>query len=307
MGQAAVRAALPVGFVNAARPAPLLPILAAAATGFQVGAAAVATRFVIGESDPAALALLRYLIAFCCLAPVVFYVSRQRIEPRHWLPISLLGMAQFGLLVWLFNIGLIHITAALGALIFSTAPLLTLVFAVAARQEVFTRAKVIGILLSLAGVAVAMSEGVLAGAWQSDTFWGGLAVFGSALTAAACNVLYQPYLARYQALPVALLSIFAAVCCLTLWVALAGSWEGLSGFSSPGWGAVVFIGVSSAVGFWLWTWALKHALASRAAIFLTLSPFVAMTLGYLLLGEAVTLAFFAGLTMVAAGLVLALR
>ena len=147
----------------------------------------------------------------------------------------------------------------------------------------------------------------MAGVWQSDTFWGGLAVFGSALTAAACNVLYQPYLARYQALPVALLSIFAAVCCLTLWVALVGTWDNLSGFSAPGWGAVFFIGISSAIGFWLWTWALKHAAASRAAILLTLSPFVAMALGYLLLGEAVTLAFFAGLIMVAVGLVLALR
>jgi hypothetical protein len=50
-----------------AKPNNLLAVLAAAATGVQVGSAIVATRFVIDQTDPVTLAFLRYLIGFCLL------------------------------------------------------------------------------------------------------------------------------------------------------------------------------------------------------------------------------------------------
>ena len=48
-----------------------LPAAAAAATGIFVGSTMVATRFVIDQTDPASLALLRYLIGVLCLAAPV--------------------------------------------------------------------------------------------------------------------------------------------------------------------------------------------------------------------------------------------
>ena len=59
-----------------------LAILAAAAVGVQVGAAIVATRFVIGQTGPASLALLRYAIGFLCLLPAVLASRRVRFDPR---------------------------------------------------------------------------------------------------------------------------------------------------------------------------------------------------------------------------------
>ncbi len=47
----------------------LLPVAASAATGIFVGSTMVATRFVIDQTDPASLALLRYLIGLLCLVP----------------------------------------------------------------------------------------------------------------------------------------------------------------------------------------------------------------------------------------------
>ena len=46
-----------------------LALLAAAATGMQVGAATVASRFVLAEIPPLTLAMLRYAIALTCLLP----------------------------------------------------------------------------------------------------------------------------------------------------------------------------------------------------------------------------------------------
>jgi drug/metabolite transporter (DMT)-like permease len=88
---------------------------AAAATGILVGSAIVATRFVIDQSTPLSLALLRYLIGFCVLLPALLSArSIGRIRRGDVLPIGLLGIAQFGILIALLN----PITAAgLGALV----------------------------------------------------------------------------------------------------------------------------------------------------------------------------------------------
>src|SRR5262249_5201380 len=51
------------------RISPVLPVLAAVATGVQVGSAMVATRFVVDQTGPASLALLRYAIGAGCLLP----------------------------------------------------------------------------------------------------------------------------------------------------------------------------------------------------------------------------------------------
>lgn len=49
---------------------------AAAATGVQVGAAIVASRFAVGEVPPLTLALLRYAVGFLCLAPFAWPVLK---------------------------------------------------------------------------------------------------------------------------------------------------------------------------------------------------------------------------------------
>ena len=78
---------------------PGLPILAAAAVGVQVGAAIVASRYVIGQTTPVALALLRYAIGVLCLVPALMLAQRVRFAARDVIPIGLLGIVQFGVLI----------------------------------------------------------------------------------------------------------------------------------------------------------------------------------------------------------------
>ena len=69
-----------------------------------------------------------------------------------------------------------------------------------------------------------------------------------------------------------------------------------------GWAAVVFIGVSSGVGYFLWLWALGHASPTRVTVFLALSPITAGILGVLLLGETLSFGLWAGLAAVVVGI-----
>ncbi|MEA2873537.1 MAG: hypothetical protein QOH67_3513 [Hyphomicrobiales bacterium] len=281
-----------------------LAVCAAAITGIQVGAAIVATRFVAADISPASLAFLRYAIGVACLVPAVAMAQRTRFARADILPIALLGIGQFGILIALLNYGLQTVPAARGALIFATFPLLTLVVAALLGHERVTTRKISGILATLLGVFLALSDKILNGAsvhgWSELA--GELAILASAATGAVCSVLYRPYLARYPTLPVSAFAMAAAAAALLVPAALGDLFTAPAQLSLHAWAAIVFIGLSSGGGYVLWLWALKNIAATRVTVFLALSPITAAALGVALLGEPVTAGMMAGVVCVAAGL-----
>lgn len=272
-----------------------------------VGSAIVASRFVLVQTDPLSLALLRYFIGFCCLLPPLLLAARTRFDGRDIVPLGLLGITQFGILVVLLNYSLEFIPSARAALIFATFPLLTLIIAAALGRERLTWPKLLGVSATLVGVALALGPGAgnpgsSAGAWI-----GALAAFASALSGAVCSVLYRPYLQKYPTLAVSALAMAASVLFLAVLALVRGSWHSLAHIDPAGWLAVGFIGLSSGIGYYLWLWALNHTTPTRVTVFLALSPATATGLGALWLGERVTSAFLLGLLCVIAGLWLAYR
>ncbi len=280
---------------------------AAALTGILVGAAIVATRSVVDEAGPATLALLRYLIGLGCLLPPLLLSTRTPFERRDLVPIALLGITQFGILIALLNYGLRFIPSARAAMIFATFPLLTMLLATALGHERLTPAKVLGVLLTIVGVGVALGERMVYRSGGATGWVGELAVFGSALSGAVCSVLYRPYLQKYRTLPVSAFAMLASV----VFLAPLAVGEGVVGtpptFTTGGWVAIVFIGLSSGLGYYLWLWALNHTTPTRVTVFLALSPLTAAGLGALFLAERVSAALLLGLACVALGLWVAHR
>jgi drug/metabolite transporter (DMT)-like permease len=101
---------------------------------------------------------------------------------------------------------------------------------------------------------------------------------------------------------VSVIAMAAAVLFLAAWGWAEGGAARIAQVSAAGWRAVVFIGVSSGVGYFLWLWALRHAPASRVSLFLSLSPLTAMLLGVLWLGEPLAPRLWLALALVVAGL-----
>jgi drug/metabolite transporter (DMT)-like permease len=265
----------------------------------------VATRFVIHQTAPASLALLRYLIGFCCLLPPVLLSGRVRFERRDLLPIGLLGITQFGILIALLNYGLQFIPSARGALIFATMPLLTMMLATLLGRERLTLVKTLGVLLTIVGVSFALGEKTIQRGGGTHEWVGELAVFASALSGAICSVLYRPYLRKYPTLPVSAFAMLASVGFLAVLAAGEGFFSSLPRFTEMGWLAVVFIGINSGIGYYLWLWALNHTTPTKVTVFLALSPITATGLGALLLAERISMMSLLGLAFVVLGLWLA--
>ena len=279
--------------------------VAAAAAGALVGSGIVATRLVIAQSDPAALAFLRYVIGVLCLLPPLALAGWSRIAPRDLLPIALLGIGQFGILIVLLNYGLQFMPSARGALLFATFPLMTMLLAAALGKERLTPFKIVGVTATVIGVGLVFGEKAL----QPGTAgWiGEIAVLGSAFCGALCSVLYRPYLQRYPPLTVSAFAMFASVLFLGALTGADGFFAQWPDYTAGGWFAVGFIGISSGIGYYLWLWALKHTTPTRVAVFLSLSPITATVPGALVLFEPVSATFLIGLAAVAFGLIVAHR
>jgi drug/metabolite transporter (DMT)-like permease len=96
--------------------------------------------------------------------------------------------------------------------------------------------------------------------------------------------------------------MLASVGFLAVLAAGEGFFHSLPYFTAAGWLAVVFIGISSGIGYYLWLWALNHTTPTKVTVFLALSPITAAGLGALLLEEGISIMLFLGLACVVLGL-----
>ena len=259
-----------------------------------------ASRPLLETLDPATLAAVRYAVGLLVLAPFVLRGPPVAIARRDLGPILVLGIGQFGVLIWLLNAGLVTVPARLGALLFSTFPLMTLLLTAATGRERLTGAALGGAALCLAGLAATLGLDGRAG-------WGAALVLASAAVGAVCAVGYRPYLRRYPTLAVgwrAMAAAGAALAPLALW---EGGLADLARLDTAGWALVAFVGTASGAGYLLWLTALRHAPASQATLLLGLSPLVALALDAAVLGQAPGPGVLLGLPLILGGLALALR
>jgi drug/metabolite transporter (DMT)-like permease len=284
------------------------PLWAAAGTGIQVGAAMVATRYVVDAAGPGSLGFLRYLLGLICLVPALWLRPWQSIAARDLLPIGLLGIGQFAALISLLNYSLLHIPAARASLLFSTFPLMTMILSALLGRERLTTAKVGGSLLTFAGVAIALGGAAMTAQPEHGSVWlGTLSALGAAFCGAICSIFYAPYVARSSAMHVTAFAMFVAVLALAGIAAGEGFFATWPLFTAVEVAAVGFIGVSSGIGFFLWVYALGNAPPSLVTLFLGLGPVTAALGGTALLGEPLPVAALLGLGCVLAGLWCALK
>lgn len=280
-----------------------LGVAAALASSTLGGTSVVATRYLMGALDPATLGVFRFGIGCVLLLPVVLALRAPWPPRRDWPTVVLLGLLFFAAFPFLFNAALAHTTAARGALALSTQPLLTLAVGAALGAERLTPRKAAGVLLAMAGVALALGAGLAGappGAWRGDLLMVG---------AAGCGTLYsvwsRPFVRRSSPLSFTAVGMAAGACGLAA-LALATGPAALPALDPAGWAAVLYLGVvGGALTFFLWVFALGRTTPTRVAISVTVNPVVAALLGILVLAEPPGWPLLAGLAAVAAGIALA--
>jgi drug/metabolite transporter (DMT)-like permease len=265
------------------------------------GAAAVATRYLIGSADPFTLAAIRFGGGVLCLLPFALLLGVRFPQRRDWPAVAGLGFMFFAVFFVLYNVALAYTTVARGTLALSTLPLMTMIVGAALRIEALTTRKTLGILLAMFGVAAALVAALAdapPGAWRGD-----LIMAGATLCMALYNVWTRPFIQRSSALGFVTASMGVGAAALVAISALHGGAARLAAFSSSEWIAAAYLAAGGgALAFFLWVFALQHASPSRVANTMTVNPIVAGLLAVLILHEPITLRLAVGLIAVCAGL-----
>jgi drug/metabolite transporter (DMT)-like permease len=288
------------------------PRLAANAGAFVAavlfGSSVVAVRVAVQEVPPLSLAVLRFGQGGLLLVFVLLLVGGRGVLRVKWrdLPLLvLLGAIFFAVFPVTFNASLRLIEASRGALLLATIPLWSALLARISRSERLSPRQVVGVLISLAGVGLALAEREVGGQGGLGTLAGDGLMLVTALCGAAYGVLAQRAFARYAALTVTAYAMVLG----TLLLLPAAVAEGLVGvlprLDRQTVALLVFLGVfGGALGFFLWTFALTRLTPTQVAVYINLNPLVAILLAAVLLAERLTVAFALGFGAVLVGVLL---
>jgi drug/metabolite transporter (DMT)-like permease len=279
-----------------------LPYLAASFTGIQVGAALVASEAVVETTGAAGLGFWRYLIASIVLVPFWIASRKPCIGRGDLLPISIIGIGQFGLLIAMLNVAVLLASSARVSFVFAALPLATLAFERMIFHMRISKAETLAILLSLLGIAVLLGTDLYASATGPFEVLGLLAALVATLTGAVCSVYLRPYVRRYGGVQVSLLAMLASLVPLGAFAALESQGLSTGGSTYATVLLVVGIGLSSGAGFWCWLYALSHIPAGHVTAFLGLSPITAALLSVAFNNESTTASVIAALGLVVAAL-----
>ena len=284
----------------------LLANFAAAFASLSAGVSIVATRFVIGETDPISLAFFRYFIGAMCLLPfLAIGLKRVRLPANHIPPLIVLGIILYAYFPWSFTASLKYTTAAYGAIALATMPIITLLIAWTMKREPLTGAKFLSVVLAFAGVVTAVSDSLFGDNPGGNHLLGISIMLTASLAASIYSVFAKPFLVAYGTTLITALSMTIGMIALSPLAYGEGALSGIPEFSPLGWAAVLFLGViGGAVQFTSYTWALSWLAPTRVAIYLTLNPISAIFLAWPLLGEPITVEAIIGLMLVLSGIFL---
>lgn len=276
-------------------------ILAAILSSTLGGIAAASTRFVIADTDPLTLGVLRFGGAFLVLLPIVLVLRQPWPKGRDWFGVALLGLLYFCVYQVLYNVAFVYTTAARGSMVGSTLALITMLVAALFGVERLSGRKIVGVLVATGGVAVALASGLADaphGSWRGD-----IIMLAGILGWACHSVWSRPFIVRSSPLTFVTAGMgFGAVCLLAIGLA-RGGFNGVTAFGPAQWTAVIYLAIfGGAVAFSLWVFALQHATPTRVASTIAVHPISASILAAIIVGEPIGLNLAVGVVAVLAGI-----
>ena len=259
----------------------------------------VFTRLALASFSVYSLGLLRYLIASAVLVVVAFSTRMKLPARKDWPMFLLAGATGFGLYMVVFNLGNSTVSAATGAVMLATTPILTALLARVFYGEKLKMLQYAAIGVSFSGVVVLT---VLRGGFTAGGGIGLLLL--AALLISIYNLLQRKLTQTYSALHATTIGIFLGT--LMLLGFLPGMLREIAVAPPEAFFYVAILGVfSSVVAYIAWGKALQIAPnASSVSNYMFVTPFLTTLLGLWIAGEPLELSTAAGGLIIIAGLLL---
>ena len=239
----------------------------------------------VSELPPLVFNAARLGLAAIALVVLALAVRHPTLTRRDVGMLLALGVLGTGLYQFFMIEGLARTRAGTTALILSSGPAFVALFGRVLGVEHITRRGMLGIVLSMAGIAfVALT--------QPDALGRGASLFGSALVLIGCicwslfAVLIKPYANRLDGRVVTAITIVGGTLPLSLLALPAVDAVAWGELSIGTWGGIVYSGLASMViAYLFWNRGVRLLGPTRTAMFGNLQPIFALVAARVMLGE----------------------
>ncbi|KPP96413.1 MAG: DMT superfamily drug/metabolite transporter [Bacteroidetes bacterium HLUCCA01] len=259
------------------------------------------------EIDPMSFNAMRFFLATLLMWGFTLRSGRWvPLRPGDWSRLIVLGL--LGNLVYqlLFIFGLNRTFSANSAVMLGTIPIWVAVLSHLSGAEKMSRFKAVGVALAFTGVLLILLGKPERISLSSETFTGDLLTLAAAFVFGSYTVMSKGFLNYYPPIQLTTMSMTVGGTSLVL-VGLPWVLElDFTQISALALGGVLYNGLLSVgVSYIIWNYGLRQVGAVRTATYQNLVPVLGLILGFLILGEQLTLVQYAGSAVVIAGIVIA--
>lgn len=266
----------------------------------------VVVKVVVAVIPPLELVWMRYFIALIALV-IIGLVTRQnwRIQRRHFGIIFAISLIGYVISIVTQETGTMLSTAQMGAIITSTTPAFMVLFASLILKERLTLKKAISVSLATIGVITIVGIDDI----NMTSMLGGISLIIAALTWALMSVLIKRVPSDYSQIVVTTYATFIAFVVLTPFVIPRLPQIDPNDLMDPTiWGGLLYLGIiSTSIAFLLWNRGLQMLNASSGGIFFFFQPVVGTLLGWLILGETISITFWIGSILILLGVLIVIN
>ncbi|MGJ3239176.1 MAG: DMT family transporter [Anaerolineae bacterium] len=253
---------------------------------------------------------LRLILGALSLSVFLWGEALPILTGRDLARIAGVGMVGYSVSLGTQFVGTYLSTAVNGAIVTSSTPAFVVLFAILILHESLTFRRALAIALATLGVIVIID--FTQAQFNSDTFVGNVFLAIAGITWGLFSVLIRWVSQHYSGVDTLFITLIAFCGGLTLSVPASVLeltqqeivWEQIGVGVIAG---VLFIGViSTAVAFWLWNRTFALLDASTASVLFFVQPISGALLGWLFLGQALTLTVWIGGGLIVLGVLLSI-
>jgi drug/metabolite transporter (DMT)-like permease len=256
------------------------------------------------ELLPLAFNSARITLAALTLIAVVLLGRQPLPKRRDALALLALGVIGNGAYQVLFVEGIARTRAGDAALLIAAAPAFMAIIGWLRGTERTGPRGVVGILLSLCGIALVVF-GDSSGDTGDSTMLGDALLLGASLCWSLYSVLLKPYTERIDGLPLSALTMIGGAVPLLLVSVPSIAQTNWPAVSPGAWGSIAYSGVLAlVVAYFFWYRGVKVLGPTRTGMYANLQPVIALVVAWAMLSEAPHLMQLAGAGCIMAGLLL---
>lgn len=287
---------------------PLFSIFVLLAINLAWGSSYAVAKFALEVIPPSTLACMRFFIGGFFLAILPTREAKGKLAVHDWKDLFVIGSIGLAISNALLNLGLQMTTSTKTAIAASLEPVFTIIFAALMLKEVLQRQTMLATVVSIAGATMLLFDNkslaqLINELTTSGGFLGDILVVLSILTTALYSILMKPVAQRIGAIRATSVSFFigAALLFPISLLELSQLWP--IAFTRESILAILFLGViCNAVGYVIWNIILRHTEAGVMAVTLYAQPVGGVLVGWLWLGESLSVTGMLGTALIFAGI-----